>query len=407
MIPIQKSYRHIWQPPRKAGEKLQERQVTFLELFYDVVYVAIIAQLAHKLASNMTGQGILEFVFLFTIVWWGWFNGTIYHDLHGNNDLRTRVFTFLQMLAVVSMAIYAKDAIGKTSKEFAFSYAAFQLILTILWWRTGIHDKKHRPLSHPYSLFFLINTILFAISPFIAEPYRYYFWFSSLLIALMLPVYLWAAAKKKETLKVQVQYITQVSPSLVERFGLFTIVVLGEIIIGVVNSASGSKIDAQLGLPIAIGTLIAIGIWRVYFDFISHRKPRCGIHNFAYWYYLHLPLTIGISVIGATMLHIVEYIGEPLPKEMQLIFTTGSAIFMICSALLIPIIVHTDHSDRYYKTASIVLFFSAAGMFIMGLLELNTLILLALTIVLLLLPFLLSFRVWLHEVKNKASQQNE
>jgi low temperature requirement protein LtrA len=66
-------------------------------------------------------------------IWWAWFNGSSYHDLHGNNDIRTRVFTFSQMFSVVAMAVFAHDAPGEVSVGFALSYAAFQLILTYLW----------------------------------------------------------------------------------------------------------------------------------------------------------------------------------------------------------------------------------------------------------------------------------
>jgi low temperature requirement protein LtrA len=147
---IIRRFRDWWQPPRKAGERLERRQVTFLELFYDLVYVVLIAQLSHALAGHISLAGLVSFAFLFIIVWWAWLNGTTYHDLHGNNDIRTRVFTFAQMLSVVAMAIFAHDALGETSVGFALSYAAFQLILTYLWWRTGVHDPDHRPLSRPY-----------------------------------------------------------------------------------------------------------------------------------------------------------------------------------------------------------------------------------------------------------------
>lgn len=395
-------FRKFWQKPRTAGIVIHSRQVTFLELFYDVVYVAIIAQLAHGLAYDMTGRGLFEFSFLFVIVWWGWFNGTIYHDLHGNNDLRTRVFTFLQMLAVVFMAIFADGAMKENSKGFAISYAIFQLIFAILWWRAAVHDKHSRALSKPYSLFFLISTILFAISPFVAENTMFRLWLSSIIVALSLPIYLLIASRKNLAMQSQVKLIIGVSPSLVERFGLFTIVVLGEIIIGWVNAVSDEELTFKLAFPIAIGTLIAIGIWRVYFDFISHRKPRKDIKSFALWYYLHLPLTIGISIIGATTLHIVEYINEPLPHVMQLIFCSGMAMFMLSSSALIPIITHTDNSERYYKVATRTLIFSALSMIGVAFININTINILLITILLLGLPFILSFRIWLLDVNSKG-----
>lgn len=137
MTIILRRYRDWWQPPRRAGDHLEDRWVTFLELLYDLVYVVIIAELSHALAEHITWGSLGGFAFLFVIVWWAWFNGTSCHDLHGQNDIRTRVLTFLQMISVVAMAVFAHDALGERSVGFALSYAAFQLILTYMWWRTG------------------------------------------------------------------------------------------------------------------------------------------------------------------------------------------------------------------------------------------------------------------------------
>lgn len=392
------NFRVFWQKPRKAGVNQHDRQVTFLELFYDLVYVAIIGELTHALAYNMNGQGITHFIFLFTIVWWAWFNGTIYHDLHSNNDMRTRIFTFLQMLAIVPMAIFAHHAIGEDGVKFAMSYATFEFILSIMWWRAGAHDKKHRLIAYPFAIVFLIDTILFFASAFVPETWRYYFWFFGLIIAFMLPIYLYLLTQRNAMAKRQVSFMTKVSASLVERYGLFIIIVLGEVIIGVVHSTANKTHEVSILIPVAIGTLIAIGLWRVYFDFISHRKPRCTVKHFAVWYYLHLPLTIGVSIMGATMLHIVKYVNEPLPSAMQIIYSLGTATFMLCSALLIPIIVQNDHSQRYYKTAYKVLIFSTVAQVAFGFLPLTTIQLLLATVALLALPFIFTSYVWWLEI---------
>src|SRR5919108_4958582 len=179
-------FRRWWQPPHPASDHAEERRVTFLELFYDLVYVVIIAELSHALAGNISLTAIGIFVFLFIIVWWAWFNGAIYHDLHGNNDIRTRVFTFLQMLTVAAMAVFAHNAVGEGSVGFALAYAAFHLILTWLWWRTGVYDPNHRVLSQPYSFTFLITSLLFLVSIITPAPWRFMLWVLDLFIDLAL-----------------------------------------------------------------------------------------------------------------------------------------------------------------------------------------------------------------------------
>jgi low temperature requirement protein LtrA len=74
MTTLRSSFRKWWRPPRKASERDLDRSVTFLELFYDLVYVVLVAQLAHALAENVTWKGVAGYAFLFFIVWWVYFD---------------------------------------------------------------------------------------------------------------------------------------------------------------------------------------------------------------------------------------------------------------------------------------------------------------------------------------------
>ena len=82
----------IWQAPRSVFERDTDRKASFLELFYDLVFVVTIATLTHGLSAHLDLNGILSYIFLFIPVWWAWNNGTFYHDIHGNNDVRDRFF---------------------------------------------------------------------------------------------------------------------------------------------------------------------------------------------------------------------------------------------------------------------------------------------------------------------------
>ena len=166
---LKQYFRIWWQPPRSLGDQPEHRSVSFLELFYDLVYVVLIAQLAHGLAEHPDVSHLIRYFFLFIIVWWSWLNGSLYHDLHGNNDIRTRVFTFLQMICVAAMAGFAHQAIGEGSVYFAITYSCFQFILAFLWWRIGVHHPDHRQLSNPYSIAFFVTAVLFIASVFLPQ----------------------------------------------------------------------------------------------------------------------------------------------------------------------------------------------------------------------------------------------
>ncbi len=69
----------IWfrTPPRRHGEVIDEREVSFLELFYDLVYVVLIGSTTHHLAAHVAGRSVVEFAVVFGLIWLAWFNGTL------------------------------------------------------------------------------------------------------------------------------------------------------------------------------------------------------------------------------------------------------------------------------------------------------------------------------------------
>ncbi|MBK8900263.1 MAG: low temperature requirement protein A [Anaerolineaceae bacterium] len=83
---------------RAHGDTIVGRAVVFIELFCDLIYVVLIAQAAHTLADDVTWAAFGKFAVIFGLIWLAWANGTIYQDLHGSEDIRSRTFIFLQML---------------------------------------------------------------------------------------------------------------------------------------------------------------------------------------------------------------------------------------------------------------------------------------------------------------------
>jgi low temperature requirement protein LtrA len=363
------------------------------------VYVVLIAELAHALAGHIDLSGLATYAFLFVIVWWAWLNGTMYHDLHGSNDIRTRFFTFLQMFSVAAMAVFAHNALGEGAVGFALSYAAFQLILTYLGWRTGVHDPDHRPLSQPYSLAFLVTALLFIVSVFLPEPWRFYLWGLALFISLLLPLINLNLGWRDPQVQAEIDRSTAVSASAVERFGLFTIIVLGEVIAGVVQGVAGlHDLTWLAGVTAALGMLIAIGLWWLYFDSISHHLPRPGSVTVSGWLYLHLPVTMGIAAVGAAGLNVVEQAGEPLPAEVRWFLVGAVAVALISIGLLTRTIEVNPEAQRIHRVAGRVVFLSSFVVLLLGFTSLSTVPLLVLVNLLMLAPVFFGFKAWVEQL---------
>lgn len=160
-----------WQKPRlrRDEEAHQERKVSWLELFYDLVFVVVIAELSHSLAGHISVSGVVGFILLFIPVWWVWIGGTFYNDRFETDDLGHRLFTFLQMLPVGALAVFAHDGLGETSTGFALSYAAARALITYLWLRGGLHDPVARPLTNRYGIGFSVS-VLFVLCHLCIRP---------------------------------------------------------------------------------------------------------------------------------------------------------------------------------------------------------------------------------------------
>src|SRR5713101_3292005 len=102
----------FWRPPRPHGETIVDRRVSPLELLYDLVYATVIAQAGNHLAAHLTGIGLFEFAVVFSLTWIAWANGSLYLELHGQSDGRTRTYVFLQIGILAILAVFAADASG-------------------------------------------------------------------------------------------------------------------------------------------------------------------------------------------------------------------------------------------------------------------------------------------------------
>jgi low temperature requirement protein LtrA len=385
------TFRRLWQPPARYEDRSRDRRVTFLELFFDLVFVVVISQLAERLAEHPSWVGVGWFVFLFYAVWSSWINGTLYHDLHTTNDVSVRVFTFGQMIAVSLMGVFTASVPGKGSTGFALGYAANNLLLVILWFRTGLHDPSHRPASLPYSAGYFLSASLFAVSIVVNEPTRYWLWASGL--ALEIAAMVTAFARWSPPASQGGDAVVATTPSLIERLGLFVIIVLGEVIVGAVNGmAEVAPLDADVVVIGLLGVMVAIGLWWIYFDLVSHRAPVSRLTQL--WLYLHLPLVMAIAAGGAGVLNTVKHAATPLPDEVRWLLVGSLATAVLSVALMINTLEPRHRQPDIYRVAQVALAISTLLIPIVGLMEWGAKATLTAMVVLLLSPVAAGLVVW-------------
>lgn len=328
-----------WRPPRLRTDEDQhlERRTSWLELFFDLVFVAVIAVLAHDLSGDPSWGGVGTFVFLFLPVWWVWVGATIYSDRLESDDVSHRLLHFAIMVPVVSLAFFAHDALGDTSAGFALSYAAARAITIGAWLRGGWHNPQMRPLTNRYAVGYSLSVALWVISIFVPAPARFMLWGAGLTIDHLTPVL---------TVQIQQRMPSLSMSRLPERLGLFTIIVLGESVIGVANGIAGlDGLSAGAGATGALGLALACALWWVYFDQVGDHHQRVGRHRSLWgiaWVYLHFPLLLGLTAIGAGTLELIARPAEvPFEAVRWLLCGAAATVFLAIGAIVL-----TQESDE-------------------------------------------------------------
>src|SRR5215471_19588908 len=119
---------------RSTGETA--RKVTWLELFFDLIFVAAVAQVAEPLRHEYSLVGLVRFTPLFILIWWAWTGHTVFSTRFDTDDLVQRALTLVQMFVVAVMAANARDALdSRSSAGFAAAYAGVRFILVAQYLR--------------------------------------------------------------------------------------------------------------------------------------------------------------------------------------------------------------------------------------------------------------------------------
>jgi low temperature requirement protein LtrA len=383
-----------WGPPLNFDDRKYSRKISWLELFYDLVYAAAIGQLTHQIAAHPTWGTLGNAFFLFCLIFWSWVNGSQYYDLHGDDSIRTRLTTFWQMLAVAAVALTIPDVFEGHHQGFVVAFGMVQIIITYLWWSVGLYDPSHRVFNKFYTINYLLSLTLIIISYFTEYSIAVYLWIPVLLLNLSAP--LTAARTVVSVMKTRGQVFTA-SEAIVERFGQFTIIVLAESILGTVNGFAEVK-EKQLAewFVFLLAILIAFLLWSLYFDMTSEQETKTGYNYMEWFIFLHFPLLASLGTVGACMKVFLADLSAGLPLQLQWMFCISLAIILWTIASLSRIMKEEEEDRAYIKPVSRLLIVLGFFLLVVPLFEpyLNTLAFLSVIAVILFVPVFVGIRSW-------------
>ena len=273
-------------------QRSEERTSTPLELFFDLCFVVAVAALARGLHDEPNLGGALRFLGLFVPVWWSWMIFTWYATAF-DNDVPYRVTLLAAMLSMLGLAA----SVGEVGVEpdaavsFVLAYASMRLLMTGLFLRALRHVLASlRPFVILYAAGNALGAAIWLSSLLVPEPGRYAVWAAGLFVELLGPI---LAVRTLSNPRVSFH-----PRHIAERYGLFTIIVLGESVLAVVVGTADTDWEPSAVLTAVFGFVVAACVWWLYFDHVGSSGIELGPRPAFYWGYGHFAVYAGIAAFG-------------------------------------------------------------------------------------------------------------
>lgn len=306
------------------------RRVTWLELFFDLVFVAAVAQVGTHLRDDYTAAGVVRFSGLFVLIWWAWLGHTTYCTRFDTDDVLQRAFTGLQMFLAIVMAINSTGALSsRDSAGFAAAYSVMRFVLVAQYWRVR-HVSQARGLVLRLASGCAVAAMLWLASAFVAPPARFVIWSAALAIDVATPLFTTSHLVR----------VPHDAAHLPERYGLFTIILLGESVVAVMSGMQHQEFWSLSAASSAIlGLALLFAVWWWYFDGIDAATERFvrssrDATRFHLWSYAHLPLYLAVAITGVGLEHVITT-ATTAPLHLAELWILTGAVSVLMTAMTV------------------------------------------------------------------------
>jgi low temperature requirement protein LtrA len=291
------------------------RAASQLELLFDLTFVvavaAVTAQFAHTIADGHARDGLLPFLQVFFAIWWAWMNFTWFASSYDTDDVTYRILTMVQMGGVLLLAAGVPDAAEHGEYVMVTSgYLVMRLGLIALWVRAGIEDPARRRTAFRYALGIGVLQVgwfgrLYLVAAGATDGVLLAAFIGLAILELAVP--LWAERPRETTWHPH---------HIAERYGLFTIILLGEAVLAASNAVrraiEETAVSAELIAVAACGLVILFALWWLYFLHPAGPRLEDRRERSYRWGYSHYGLFAALAALGAGLEVAVEQTGHDL-----------------------------------------------------------------------------------------------
>jgi low temperature requirement protein LtrA len=294
------------------------RRATWLELFFDLIFVVALGDVTHLLSHTHNGHldphQFAKFVLLFVPLWWIWAGHTLYANRFDADSKPHRLSTLVIMFLLVVISGLIGDRFEASYPLAVSCYFGAKLIIAGMYFHSGFRRHHHSAVAARLGTVFLAGAMISFASIGFDPPLRYGVFYAGIVFDL-------AALR---ALRPRLEAIPVHTDHLIERVGSLTIILLGESVISLSAGLADNVWNARSLIAAATGFILVSSIWWIYFDsfhLLTEQKLATG-HSILY---SHLFLFIGLSILANLNRHAI--LDDMDVREFRGLAVIGTILF--------------------------------------------------------------------------------
>jgi len=320
---------------RKSHE---HSRVTFVELFFDLVFVFAVTQLSHSMLEHLTIAGALQTLLLFMAVWWVWIFTSWATNWLDPDRIPVRLMLFVLMLAGLILSTSIPKAFEDRGLAFVGAYVAMQVgrSLFTMWCMRSHPQDGYRNFLR-ISIWFVFSGLFWLAGAFTEGQARFALWVVALAVEYTGPsAAFWCPGLGRS----KVSEWDVEGGHLAERCGLFIIIALGESILVTGATFANLAWNASTIAAFLVAFVASVAMWWIYFNVGAERASDTiagsddpGRFARLSYTYLHLPLVAGIIVTAVGDELVLVHPADHTDLKTMLVVIGGPALYLLGNLL--------------------------------------------------------------------------
>jgi low temperature requirement protein LtrA len=302
-----------------------EQRVTYLELFFDLVFVFAITQVTALMAHQGDWAGIGQGLLVLSALWWAWAGYAWLTNRVNPEEGGVRLAVFAAMAALLIASLAVPRAFGADAAVFGIAYLAVRALHIALFALGARGDERIRGVVRRLAPPQLLGGAIVCLACFLDGPAEYVVFALALVVdyggLLVIGVSGW-----------------ELHPAhFAERHSLIIIIALGESIVAIGVGVGGHEVSAAIAACAVLGIAVAAAMWWAYFDvvaIVAERRLRSLVGDERArmardsWTYLHLPMVAGIILFALGVKTTLAHVDEPLTTVAAAALCGGLALYL-------------------------------------------------------------------------------